>query len=75
MGSQAQLYGAEGRWRALDSLRASGAFAAVPWLDRQVDQLATAAAVGGAGDDEVAKRAVTRMAMSCSSSKTVVDMS
>jgi hypothetical protein len=61
MGSQAQLYGAEGRWRALDSLRASGAFSTVPWLDRQVDQLATAAAVGGAGDDEVAKRAVTRL--------------
>jgi hypothetical protein len=40
----------------------TGAFANVPGLDRQVDQLMTAAAVGGAADDDVARNAAMRLA-------------
>jgi hypothetical protein len=56
-GATIQLAGAQGRWRALDSLRAAGS----PGAGSARRNACVAGAIGGVGDDQRARRAVAAL--------------
>jgi len=62
LGAFVQQLSSEGRWTAIDSLRRVNAFARVANFDRTVDRLTVAAAIAGAGDDALSRRAVDTLA-------------
>jgi hypothetical protein len=62
IGSTVQLTAAQGRWHALDSLRAAGAFKTAAGFDRNVDRITVAGAIAGMGDDPLARTAVDALA-------------
>jgi tRNA A-37 threonylcarbamoyl transferase component Bud32 len=62
LGTVVQLWSAEGRWRAIDSLARTRAFDLVVGFDRLVDRLTAAAAIAGTTEEETGRRSVDRLA-------------
>jgi hypothetical protein len=62
VGSTMQLTAAGGRWHELDSLRRAGTFTIAPGFDRNADRIAVAGAIGGAGDEQLARRSADALA-------------
>ena len=62
LGTLVQMWSAEARWRAIDSLEQSKVFDAAAGFARVVDRLRTAAAIAGTADDSTGRRAVNRLA-------------
>jgi hypothetical protein len=62
LGGLVQLWSAEGRWSAVDSLERASAFVATPGFDRVVHRLAAAASIAGAGDEQRGWRAAATLA-------------
>jgi tRNA A-37 threonylcarbamoyl transferase component Bud32 len=61
LGNIIQLWSAESRWSAIDSLARTGAFGGVVGFDRLVDRLTAAAAIAGVADESTGRRAVDRL--------------
>ena len=62
LGSEAQLGGAEGRWRNIDSLRRAGEFSEITGFDLTLDRDMVAGAIAGAGDSTLALAAAASLA-------------
>ena len=61
-GAEVQLAAAEGRFRAIDSLRRAGAFTDISGFERVIDRMMIATAIAGAGDEALARASAATLA-------------
>ena len=62
LGALVQVWSAEARWHAIDSLERAKVFDGIAGFGRVVDRLTAAASIAGTTDDTLGRRAVDRLA-------------